>query len=108
MATSPEALTGVLAIDKPVGPTSHDAVAIARRTVRIALQSIWLGIAISLGLMLVAAFGFLPAVLGAILQEGVDLVAILGALRALGGGPIAVPPAAGEDHSDDFVSPERV
>ncbi|GAA4395230.1 heavy metal translocating P-type ATPase [Brevibacterium pityocampae] len=88
--------------------TVAQAVAIARRTVRIALQSIWLGIAISLGLMLVAAFGFLPAVLGAILQEGVDLVAILGALRALGGGPIAVPPAAGEDHSDDFVSPERV
>ena len=31
MATSPEALNGVLAIDKPVGPSSHDAVAMARR-----------------------------------------------------------------------------
>lgn len=57
---------------------------IARQTVRIALESIWLGIAISVGLMLVAAFGFLPAIVGAWLQEVVDLVAILGALRALG------------------------
>ncbi|MCT1689708.1 heavy metal translocating P-type ATPase [Brevibacterium sp. p3-SID960] len=56
---------------------------ISQRTVRIALQSIWLGIAISIGLMIVAALGYLPAVVGAILQEGVDLVAILGALRAL-------------------------
>lgn len=88
--------------------TVAQAVGIARRTVRIALQSIWLGIAISLGLMLVAAFGFLPAVLGAILQEGVDLVAILGALRALGGAPIPVPAAAGKEQGEDFLSPERV
>ncbi|MFA7498594.1 MAG: heavy metal translocating P-type ATPase [Leucobacter sp.] len=61
------------------------AVRIGRDTVRIALQSIWLGIIISLGLMLVAAFGFLPAIAGAWLQEVVDLVAILGALRAIRG-----------------------
>ncbi|MBX3194578.1 MAG: heavy metal translocating P-type ATPase [Microbacteriaceae bacterium] len=60
------------------------AVRIGKDTVRIALQSIWLGIAISLALMLVAAFGHLPALFGAWLQEGVDLVAILGALRAIG------------------------
>lgn len=60
------------------------AVKIGRETVRIALQSIWLGIIISVGLMGVAAFGFLPAIAGAWLQEVVDLVAILGALRALG------------------------
>lgn len=60
------------------------AVRIGRDTVRIALQSIWLGIVISVGLMLVAAFGFLPALAGAWLQELVDLVAILGALRAVG------------------------
>src|SRR5690606_28991186 len=39
-----------------------DAVEIGRRTVRIALQSIGLGIAISLGLMVLAAFGLLPAI----------------------------------------------
>lgn len=60
------------------------AVQIGRDTVRIALQSIWLGIIISGVLMLIAATGVLPALLGAWLQEGVDLVAILGALRALG------------------------
>src|SRR5699024_5033570 len=60
------------------------AVRIGKDTVRIALQSIWLGIIISVGLMLIAAFGFLPALLGAWLQEVVDLVAILGALRAVG------------------------
>lgn len=60
------------------------AVRFGRETVRIALQSIWLGIVISIGLMGVAAFGFLPAIAGAWLQEVVDLVAILGALRALG------------------------
>lgn len=59
------------------------AVEIGNRTVRIALESIWIGIAISVGLMLVAAFGFLPAIVGAALQEVVDLVSILNALRAL-------------------------
>ena len=61
------------------------AVRIGRDTVQIALQSIWLGIIISVGLMLVAAFGFLPALLGAWMQEIVDLVAILWALRAIRG-----------------------
>ncbi|MBE7325195.1 heavy metal translocating P-type ATPase [Nocardioides sp. Y6] len=60
-----------------------DVMEVSRRTVSIALQSIWLGIVISIGLMLVAAFGHLPAVAGALLQEVVDLVAIASALRAL-------------------------
>ncbi|TFC96230.1 MULTISPECIES: heavy metal translocating P-type ATPase [Cryobacterium] len=61
------------------------AVAIGRDTIRIALQSIWLGIVMSLGLMLLAAFGFIPATVGALLQEFVDLVTIVNALRAIGG-----------------------
>jgi P-type E1-E2 ATPase len=60
-----------------------DVMEVSRRTVAIAVQSIWMGIVISVGLMLVAAFGYLPAVVGALLQEVVDLVAILSALRAL-------------------------
>ncbi|MBH0116319.1 cadmium-translocating P-type ATPase [Salinibacterium sp. NG253] len=59
------------------------AVQVSQRTVQIALQSIWIGIAISIGLMLFAMTGALPAVVGAGLQEVVDLVAILNALRAL-------------------------
>lgn len=61
-----------------------DALYIGQRTTRIALESIWVGIAISVGLMLVAAFGYLPAVVGAAMQEIVDLVTIVAALRALG------------------------
>jgi len=61
------------------------AVRIGHDTVRIALQSIWIGIAVSVGLMSVAAFGVIPATVGAVLQEVVDLVAILAALRAIGG-----------------------
>ncbi|MFE7846324.1 heavy metal translocating P-type ATPase [Microbacterium sp. NPDC057407] len=58
--------------------------AVARATIRIALQSIWLGMGLSGVLMFVAAFGFLPALIGALLQEVVDVVSILWALRALG------------------------
>ncbi|MEO6957645.1 MAG: heavy metal translocating P-type ATPase [Antricoccus sp.] len=60
------------------------AVEIGRDTVRIALQSIWLGIIVSVGLMIVAAFGVIPATVGALLQELVDLATILAALRAIG------------------------
>lgn len=62
------------------------AVSIGQRTVAIALQSIWLGIVFSIGLMVVAALGYLPAIWGAALQEVVDLISILGALRAVGAG----------------------
>jgi heavy metal translocating P-type ATPase len=61
------------------------AVAIGQDTIRIALQSIWLGIILSLVLMGVAAFGLIPATVGALLQEVVDLATILNALRAIGG-----------------------
>lgn len=59
-----------------------DAVAISQKTIRIALQSILIGIFISIGLMIVAATGAIPAVVGAGLQEIVDVVVILNALRA--------------------------
>jgi P-type E1-E2 ATPase len=61
------------------------AVDIGIDTMRLAFQSIWLGIALSLVLMVIAAFGVISAVLGATLQEFVDLVTILNALRAIGG-----------------------
>lgn len=60
-----------------------DTVAIGRRTVRVALESIWLGIGLSVALMGVAAFGHLPPLFGALSQEVVDLLAIGNALRAL-------------------------
>ncbi|MEO9016008.1 MAG: heavy metal translocating P-type ATPase, partial [Mycobacterium sp.] len=51
-----------------------DTVAIGRRTVRVALESIWLGIGLSAVLMGVAAFGHLPPLFGALSQEVVDLL----------------------------------
>ncbi|MDI2022589.1 hypothetical protein PJL18_03129 [Paenarthrobacter nicotinovorans] len=60
------------------------AVDIGQHTMRIARTSIWTGIVLSLGLMVVAMAGVIPAVAGALLQEFVDLATILNALRALG------------------------
>jgi len=62
-----------------------DAIAIARHTLRVALTAIWIGIGLSVGLMLVAMTGVIPAVVGALVQELVDLATILFALRALRG-----------------------
>lgn len=63
----------------------RDAIEISKRTLTIANTAIWMGIILSIGLMLVATTGIIPAIGGAMLQEVVDLVAILYALRALGG-----------------------
>jgi heavy metal translocating P-type ATPase len=60
-----------------------DAVAIGRRTMMIARQSVIAGISMSIIAMGFAAAGLLPPVAGAILQEGIDLAVILNALRAL-------------------------
>lgn len=64
-----------------------DAISIGRDTLRVALTAIWIGIVLSVGLMVVAMTGAIPAVAGALTQELVDLATILYALRALGGQP---------------------
>lgn len=60
-----------------------DAIEIAQRSRRIALQSVWAGMGLSLAAMIVAAFGGLAPTAGALLQEGIDVAVILNALRAL-------------------------
>jgi len=60
------------------------AIEIGQQSIRIALQSIWIGISLSLFLMVLATFGFIPAVVGAGFQEVIDVITILNALRALG------------------------
>ncbi len=62
------------------------AVRIGQRTVKVALQSIWIGIGLSVALMIAAAAGYIPAIAGALTQELVDLATILNALRALSPG----------------------
>jgi heavy metal translocating P-type ATPase len=60
-----------------------DAVRIGRRALKIARQSVVLGLGASLVAMGFAAAGFLTPVAGALLQEGIDVAVILNALRAL-------------------------
>ncbi len=60
-----------------------DAITIARRTLRIARQSIVLGMGLSGCLMVVAALGHLTPLAGALAQEAIDVAAIANALRAL-------------------------
>ncbi len=62
-----------------------DAIRIGRRALFIARQSVLAGIALSFLAMGVAAFGYLPPVQGALLQEAIDVGVILNALRALRG-----------------------
>ncbi len=58
------------------------ATKIARYTMKIARQAVLIGIAICTILMLIASFGVIPTIIGALLQEVVDTVTILYALRA--------------------------
>ena len=62
-----------------------DAVRIGRRALAIARQSVLLGLGASLVAMGFAAAGFLTPVMGALLQEVIDVGVILNALRALRG-----------------------
>lgn len=62
-----------------------DALHAGRRALHIARQSVVAGMALSLAAMGVAAFGYLPPIGGALLQEAIDLAVILNALRALRG-----------------------
>jgi len=59
------------------------AVAIGRRALAIARQSVVFGIGLSATAMVAAAFGYIPPLAGALLQEGIDVAVILNALRAL-------------------------
>lgn len=64
-----------------------DAMDIARWSRRIAVQSAVVGMTLSLLAMAIAALGWLPPAAGALLQEGIDVLVILNALRALKGNP---------------------
>ena len=68
-----------------------DAMDIARRSRRIAVQSATVGTGLSVVAMAFAAFGLLAPAVGALLQELIDVAVILNALRALGHGRSSVP-----------------
>ena len=77
---SAEAADAVILADDPT--RVGEAIRISRRTLRIARQSIWVGLGLSGAAMVVASFGYIPPVAGALLQEAIDLAVILNALRA--------------------------
>ena len=59
-----------------------ETIRISHRTIRIALQSIVFGIGLSTVGMLFAAVGHIPPLMGAVMQECIDVAVILNALRA--------------------------
>jgi heavy metal translocating P-type ATPase len=83
-AASAEAADVVLLVDEV--DRIVPAIRIARRSRRIALESVVAGIGLSLAGMVGAAFGYLTPVQGAVFQEVIDVAVILNALRALGEG----------------------
>lgn len=62
-----------------------NAVSVAKHTKRVMIQAVMLGIGLAVISMIAAAFGLIPAVLGAMMQEMIDVVSILWALTALKG-----------------------
>jgi P-type E1-E2 ATPase len=77
---SAEAADAVILADDPT--RVGQAIEISRRTLRLARQSIWTGLGLSGVAMVFAAFGYIPPVVGALLQEAIDVAVILNALRA--------------------------
>lgn len=91
---SSEAADVVLTVDRV--DAIADAILIAQRSRRIALQAVGTGMGLSLVAMLAAAAGLLPPAAGAILQELIDVLAIGLALRAVLPGrshTVTIPPS---------------
>ena len=78
---SSEAADVVLTVDRI--DALGDAILIARRSKRIALQAVLVGMGLSLVAMVAAAVGLLPPAAGAVVQEVIDVLAIGIALRAV-------------------------
>ena len=86
-----EAADAVLLADDPSRVVT--AIAISRRTIRLARQSIWAGLGLSAAAMAAASLGYIAPTAGAVLQEAIDVGVILNALRAAAGpgGRSAIP-----------------
>jgi heavy metal translocating P-type ATPase len=77
---SAEAADAVILADDP--SQVAEAIHISRSTLRLARQSIWTGLGLSSVAMVVASLGYIPPIVGALLQEAIDVAVILNALRA--------------------------
>jgi heavy metal translocating P-type ATPase len=92
---SSEAADVVLVADRLDGLV--EAIAIARRSRGIAIESVLLGMGLALAFMFGGAVGLFSPVVGALIQELIDVASILNALRALGGG---TRPSGGRETTD--------
>jgi heavy metal translocating P-type ATPase len=97
---SSEAADVVLVVDRLDRLT--DAITIAKRSRRIAVQSVVMGMGLAFGFMSFAALGIIGPIGGAIVQEFIDVASILNALRALGGGRGAAKPHPATDVAERF------
>jgi heavy metal translocating P-type ATPase len=94
-----EAADAVILTDDP--GRLADAIAISRRTLGLAKESIWVGLGLSGAAMIGAGLGYIPPTVGALLQEAIDVAVILNALRAARGGPTGSSVPAGPPGSAD-------
>jgi heavy metal translocating P-type ATPase len=81
-AASSSEVAGVVLLVDELLPLAR-AMAVARRSRKIAVQSVVAGLGLSVAAMCAAALGHLPPVEGALFQEVIDVAVILNALRAL-------------------------
>ncbi|MGZ4154487.1 MAG: heavy metal translocating P-type ATPase, partial [Actinomycetota bacterium] len=102
---SSEAADVVLVVDRL--DRIADAISISRRSRRIAEQSVFIGMGLAFGGMVLGAFGVLVPVAGAVLQEFIDVFAILNALRALRGDQQQRRPSPGTDVGERFRAEHR-
>ncbi len=71
----------------------HDAMLIGRHMRRVAVEGIAIGLGVSFLLMVIASFGYILPAVGALLQEALDTVVILNALRARSASAVQTLPA---------------
>jgi heavy metal translocating P-type ATPase len=102
---SSEAADVVLVVDRL--DALVDAIAIASRSRAIALQSVLLGMGLALVFMFGGAFGLFTPVIGAVIQELIDVASILNALRALAGERRTPPAHETSDVAERFRAEHR-
>ncbi len=102
---SSEAADVVLVVDRL--DRLVEAIAIARRSRGIAVQSVVVGMGLAFGFMGLAAIGLFGPIAGALIQEGIDVMSILNSLRAIGGGGEQGPSGPSTDVADRFRQEHR-
>jgi len=102
---SSEAADVVLVVDRL--DRLVDAMAISRRSTRIATQSVFVGMGLAFAFMFGGALGLFGPIAGALIQEGIDVLSILNSLRAIGDSRRSGPPGPATNVADRFRREHR-